>query len=140
MRDEQLFIACQAVIKELIKSATSQQAGIGSNAWKNTIDVGFEYCMDLIEKRAVLPEDEEWLNTQIPITKEFWNQTPQIQTQWLTEWGKPMPVVNKVGRKEWFVWVQKKNEQKLKAVFDKREDEFSDMVKVQEKKKEEVKQ
>lgn len=107
MRDEQLFIGCQALAKELIQLKLQPDEA----------EKQFNFWMDLIEKRATLPEDEEWVNMEIPITREYWNLTPQNQTKWITEWGRPMPVINKIGKKEWYLFVQRKNMAKFKETM-----------------------
>jgi hypothetical protein len=109
MLDEQMAIICQTVSKALIPFMNEVT---GEEAEKH-----FDFWVNLIEKRATLPEIDEWVNTGTPITKEFWNLTPQNQTKWITEWGRPMPVISKVGRKEWFIHVQRKNMDKFKKVF-----------------------
>lgn len=127
MLDEQKFIGAQAIMKSLIESKAIKVP-------ETSLSIVFSEIMKIIEDYATIPEGEEFVNTEIPIPKEFWNQTPQTQTQWLTEWGKPMPVVNKVGRKEWFVHTKRVNLAKVKKVFEDRENNFADMVKKHEDK------
>jgi hypothetical protein len=127
MIDQEKWIASQSVMKELIAKAPE-------NGFEHWVGEKFKFCLSIMEEYATLSPNDEWVNTEISIGKEFWNQTPQVQAQWLTEWGKPMPVINKVGRKEWYVHAQRINLEKIKKEFDKREDNFQSMIKKQEAK------
>ena len=106
--DEQKWIAAQAIMKAIIEK---KEIVIES------IPIGFKAIMKIMEDYATIPEDEEWINTEIPITKDYWNLTPQNQVKMITEYGKPMPIVNKVGRKEWYVHVQRKSMEKFKTLM-----------------------
>lgn len=109
MLDEQRWIAAQAIMKAIIEKPETKV---------ENISLGFKSIMKIMEDYATVPEDEEWINTEIPITRDYWNLTPQNQVKMVTEFGKPMPIVNKVGRKEWYIHVQRKNMKKFKTVID----------------------
>lgn len=120
MIDQEKWIASQAIMKALIEKSPSI-AGV-------SFAEDFKRIMAIMEDYATLSEEDEFINTEIGIPKQFWNQDPKAQTSWLTEWGKPLPIVNKVGRKEWFVHCKRKDMAKLKKEFDQREENFQSMV------------
>lgn len=124
MLDQEKWIGAQSIMKSLLENVPYER-------WPIDLLPNFKIALQEMEKYATIPEGEEWMNTNIEIPKQFWNQSQQAQTSWLTEWGKPMPVVNKVGRKEWYVHCKKADLSKLQKVFDERENEFQDMQNIQ---------
>lgn len=118
MFDEQLAIICQTVSKALIPLSLAEKEATEA----------FNFWVGLIEAKATFNADDEWINANIDIPKQFWNlPTNEAKNQWLTEWGR----TQKVEGRGWYVFVQRKNLTKLKKIFDEREDSFQEMVEKQ---------